>query len=159
MSYPTGQSSHLPVLWGYEAERQPSDAYVQVRAFKPYLDPATTDEFNAPFGKTLSDVVRDFLQGVYAHLVQELRGQGLSTNHYDYEVLFTVPAPFNTTAVEAFKRIVNTTGWGQHTIQVKLTEPEAAALHTLRTQRVLLQQLGIGVYNVPLLGCNVSSNH
>lgn len=153
VAYPTGMNAHSPVLWGYQAERPPTDAYTQVRAFKPFLSPDTPQEFEGAPGKTLFDAVRDFLQGVYDHLVRELRGQGLSATLYDYLVLFTVPATFNNATVEAFKRIVKATGWGDHSIQVELTEPEAAALHTLRTQRVLLNQLGMGACDTILLPC------
>jgi hypothetical protein len=145
VAYPADPGSYAPVLWGYEAERPPSNAYVQVRAFKPFLDPAAAHEFTGPVGKSLADVVKDFLQGVYDHLIRELRGQGLSTDLYDYHVLFTVPAPFDTATVEAFKRIVNSTGWSGHNVRMELTEPEAAALHTLHTQRMLLDRLGMEV--------------
>jgi hypothetical protein len=145
VAYPVDPGSLAPVLWGYEAERLANNAYVQVRVFKPFLDPAVTSEFIGPAGKLLAEVVRDFLQGVYEHLVRELRSQGLSTDLYDYHVLFTVPAPFDAGTVEAFKRIVNSTGWSRHNVRMELTEPEAAALHTLHTQRVLLNRLGIEV--------------
>ena len=140
VSYPS--DPNYPPLWGFTAERPPHLGYAgvtyqRVRAFKMFLEPATTQLFEAPPGKTLKDVVHDFLEGVYQHLIRTLQMEGLSTDELDYKVLFTVPAPFSKSAVENFRRIVMGTGWGNHEIEVQLTEPEAAALYTIRTQPVM----------------------
>jgi hypothetical protein len=139
VAYPSDPS--FPPLWGFEAERANSTnaymTYRRIRAFKTFLEPNETHMFEAPPGKSLTNVVHDFLQGVYQHLVQVLAREGWSTQMVDYQILFTVPAPFSTAAVEAFKRIVMGTGWANHGVQVELTEPEAAALYTLRNQPAL----------------------
>ncbi|KAA8906134.1 hypothetical protein FN846DRAFT_724906 [Sphaerosporella brunnea] len=51
--------------------------------------------------------------------------------------LFTVPAPSSNLAIEAFKRIIPGTGFARHGFEVQLTEPQAAALYTLRNQPFL----------------------
>ena len=140
VAYPS--DPNYPPLWGFTAERPPHMGYADVtyqrfRAFKMFLEPAMTQLFEAPPGKTLKDVVHDFLEGVYQHLIRTLQMEGLSTDDLDYKVLFTVPAPFSKSAVESFRRIVVGTGWGNHGIEVQLTEPEAAALYTIRTQPVM----------------------
>ncbi|KAA8899502.1 hypothetical protein FN846DRAFT_909576 [Sphaerosporella brunnea] len=90
--------------------------------------------FEAPPGKTLANVVHDFWQGVYQHLIQVLTSEGWSPQMVNYQFLFTVPAPFSSLAIEAFKRIISGTGFARHGFQVEITEPEAAALYTLRNQ-------------------------
>ena len=108
VSYPS--DTGYPPLWGFTAERppcmgHPGVTYQRVRAFKMFLEPATTELFGAP-GKTLKVVVHDFLEGVYQHLIVALQGEGLSTDELDYKELFTVPAPLSKPVVENFMRIV-----------------------------------------------------
>jgi len=89
--------------------------------------------------------MQDFLEGLYRHLISTLANEGLSTNEVDYQVLFTVPAPFSSAAVENFRRIVMGTGFGNHSAEVQLTEPEAAALYTLKTQPIMRRMNGFEV--------------
>ena len=152
VSYPSDPS--YPPLWGFTAERPPcmgypGVTYQRVRAFKMFLEPATTGLFEAPTGKTLKDVVHDFLEGVYQHLIVKLRGEGLSTDELDYKVSFTVPAPFSKPAVKNFRRIVVGTGWASHEVELQLTEPEAAALYTLSTQPAMRRSNGLQVCIYP----------
>lgn len=121
-----------PPLWGFEAER--STRSLRMRVFKTFLDPRSSDKYPSPPGKTLNDVVRDYLEGLYSHLTKTLAIEGLSSNDVDYKFLLTVPATFENGAVENFRRIVKTTGIGNHDFEVSLTEPEAAALYTMEAQ-------------------------
>lgn len=104
----------------------------------PLLGPDNVWEPEAP-GKTVYDCVQDFLEGMYQHMLKTLQDEGRFENVYDYQVLFTVPAPFSNAAVEAFRRCVQNTGFGRHSFDVGLTEPEAAAVYTLSNQRPIFQ--------------------
>lgn len=131
VSYPDNYDAPL---WGFEAER--SARSLRMRVFKTFLDPRNSDDYPCPPGKHLNDVVHDYLEGLYGHLTRTLTTEGLSSNDVDYHFLLTVPATFENGAVENFRRIVQTTGIGQHTFEVSLTEPEAAALYTIEAQPI-----------------------
>lgn len=135
VAYPVDHGG-LP-LWGFEAERSTqirAVTYLRMRVFKPFLDPAISDQCLTPPGKRLSDVVHDYLQGLYTHLTQTLEKEGLSGKEVNYNFLLTVPATYGNAAVENFRRIIKTTGIGNHSFDVNLTEPEAAALYTIEVQ-------------------------
>lgn len=57
----------------------------------------------------MSDVVHDYLEGIYRHLIKVLAGEGLSQDKLDYHVLFTVPALF----LAAPWRILSALLWAQ----------------------------------------------
>lgn len=82
-------------------------------------------------GKSVEDVIKDFLQLLFQHMVSTLAYEGLGENRIDYNTIFTVPAGFSPNEVQKFKSIVQSTGWGNHAISVSLREPEAAILYTI----------------------------
>ncbi|KAI5782093.1 hypothetical protein DFH27DRAFT_637650 [Peziza echinospora] len=147
LAYPSDPT--LPYLWGYSAEKPPFPAapnsppitYHKAKAFKAFLRPEYTSSYHGPPGKSLPDIVSDFLQSLYEHLIYTLSGQGLGPERWRYRVMFTVPAPFSTSATEALRRCVENTGWAEHEVLVELTEPEAAALHTIRTQQRVTREI------------------
>ncbi|KAK6358567.1 hypothetical protein TWF730_007894 [Orbilia blumenaviensis] len=97
--------------------------------------PASTAQVRRPIwetlGKTVDDVIRDFLQLLYYHMRLTFTDEGLRSDDMEYSILFTVPAQFEVLEVEKFRSLVKATGFGVHTISVSLREPEAAILYTL----------------------------
>ncbi|KAK6518987.1 hypothetical protein TWF281_003678 [Arthrobotrys megalospora] len=81
--------------------------------------------------KSVTDVIADFLELLYNQMLNTFRSQGLGPENVDYNVLFTVPAQYEVLEVERFRSIINRTGFGKHTINVSLREPEAAILYTI----------------------------
>lgn len=138
IAYPSDSS---PPLWGFQADKLPQNSlyaggitYTKCQVFKMYIEPENTKEFACPPGRKLGDVVHDFLEGMWFHVLSIISEEGYGPAEFSYKILFTVPTPFTPAAVEAFRRIISTTGWGQHNFEVELTEPEAAAIYTIRTQ-------------------------
>ncbi|KAK6340686.1 hypothetical protein TWF696_009009 [Orbilia brochopaga] len=82
-------------------------------------------------GKTVDDVIQDFLKLMYRHMIATFDDEGLRPEDMDYNVLFTVPAQFEILEVEKFKSLVNATGFGNYQVSVSLREPEAAILYTI----------------------------
>ncbi|KAK6517736.1 hypothetical protein TWF506_004918 [Arthrobotrys conoides] len=82
-------------------------------------------------GKTVDDVIRDFLQLLYNHIKLTFVDEGLRSEDMEYNFLFTVPAQFEILEIQKFRSLVRATGFGAHTISVSLREPEAAILYTL----------------------------
>lgn len=158
-------SDNRKPLWGFQAVRphkhqQGSGVqWMRVKAFKKFLDPkiSSTLEWPAP-GRDVHEVTRDFLEGMYEHLMSVLAQGGFSEDVVDYHALFTVPAPFSIFAVEAFKRVIQTTGFGRHTFDVSLTEPEAAAIYTITSQQFIMRSPGhFNTSQCFLVSCNTYS--
>jgi molecular chaperone DnaK (HSP70) len=133
---PTCVAYHLdggPYLWGFEAARACQDTYHSVKNFKPFLDPSEPGWKDEQHGRSAKEVTTDFLAALYCHLVSTLAEEGLRSEIVDYAILFTVPASFQESGIENLKQILSNTGFGRHEFHVSLTEPEAAALHTMKT--------------------------
>lgn len=124
-----------PKAFGFAAEDAPETQ--RCAMFKMCLDGDDSNAVPQPWetwvkmGKSVEDVVKDFLQLLYLHMIANFRREGLGDQHFLYSVVFTVPAQFETTEVERFKRIVRLTGFGKHEVKVSLREPEAATLFTI----------------------------
>lgn len=123
-----------PSLWGFEAENSTDKLYPKFRIFKPFIEPSSMSRYRTPRNVTLKDVVHDYIQGLYDHLIRHITKKGIySKNKTKLNILLTVPAAYSDHTVENFRRIVETTGIGNHTFELNLTEPEAAALYTIDT--------------------------
>ncbi|RPB10165.1 hypothetical protein P167DRAFT_566804 [Morchella conica CCBAS932] len=123
-----------PSVWGFEAENSEDKLYPKFRIFKPFIEPSSMIHYRTPPGITLKDVVHDYIQGLYDHLIEHITGKRIySPNNTKLDILLTVPAAYSNSTVENFRRIVATTGIGNHTFGVRLTEPEAAALYTVES--------------------------
>ncbi|KAF3934819.1 hypothetical protein ABW19_dt0200354 [Dactylella cylindrospora] len=137
----------LPNAFGFAAENAPPTQRCSM--FKMFLDVREDDGPNSRrlsavgkpeparkptwenMGKTVEDVIEDFLKLLYDHMLSTFMDEGLRPQDMEYNVLFTVPAQFEVLEVERFKTIVKSTGFGSHTVSVSLREPEAAILYTI----------------------------
>ncbi|KAI5847104.1 hypothetical protein DFP73DRAFT_544211 [Morchella snyderi] len=123
-----------PSLWGFEAENSEYTLYPKFRIFKPFIEPSSMSRYRTPRNVTLKDVVHDYLQGLYDHLIRHITKKGIySKTKTKLDILLTVPAAYSDSTVENFRSIVESTGIGNHSFGVKLTEPEAAGLYTIET--------------------------
>ncbi|KAK6519490.1 hypothetical protein TWF281_003324 [Arthrobotrys megalospora] len=142
--YDESTSNYTPDAFGFAAESAPP--IQRCSMFKMFLDvndDARRRQSTVPnpeparkptwenLGKTVDDVIRDFLQLLYRHMKLTFMDEGLRSEDMEYNVLFTVPAQFEVLEVEKFRSLVKATGFGAHTISVSLREPEAAVLYTL----------------------------
>ncbi|KAF3193958.1 hypothetical protein TWF225_008149 [Orbilia oligospora] len=136
VSYEQRGGSWVPNAFGYAAENAPAnqrcamfkmclDVEPEETACNPAFRPSWVD-----MGKTVTEVIKDFLDLLYNQMLSVLQSQGLGPENLDYNVLFTVPAQYELLEVERFRTIINSTGFGKHTIGVALREPEAAILYT-----------------------------
>jgi hypothetical protein len=160
--YPIG--SREPSSWGFLSEtvaETTADDKEYKEWFKTCLDPEKLrlkqqeDPNGAP--ASLKEVERwygDYLRKMYEYLAFKLGGELSGVNWEDarIEFIFSVPttwAPVPT--VENFKRIARLAGFGlhrDHTLEVGLTEAEAAAVH------VSIEAPGIFSENDILLVCD-----
>lgn len=134
--------------WGFSVNHE--DDHGQglqfVEWFKIFLDP---DEYNKRKATTPNDVpsshqqvrlaYRDFLQQLCIYIQKQLEDQVRSWQDATIEFSFTVPTTWTKISViNDFKSLAREAGFGQgglkHTIQIGLTEAEAAAVYTLKTQ-------------------------
>ncbi|EPS42959.1 hypothetical protein H072_3073 [Dactylellina haptotyla CBS 200.50] len=143
--YDTAIGGWNPEFFGFAAEGAPLAQRCSM--FKMFLDVNDDDKakrqsilgkpepFRKPtwenLGKSVDDVIGDFLQLLYNHVAMTFADEGLKSDDMDYNILFTVPAQFEVLEVEKFKMIVKKTSFGCHTVSVSLREPEAAILYTI----------------------------
>ncbi|KAK6533826.1 hypothetical protein TWF694_002755 [Orbilia ellipsospora] len=148
----TGQLNKVPTVISYERDIRPNTWVPSAFGFAAEAAPPSQrcamfkmcwdeeeDENMEPepwqtwvkLGKSITDVVKDYIQLLYDHMLSTFNDQGLSPNNINYNILFTVPAQFEVLEVERFKSIVNSTGFKNHTVSVSLREPEAAILYTI----------------------------
>ncbi|KAF2101542.1 hypothetical protein NA57DRAFT_35192 [Rhizodiscina lignyota] len=143
--YPKGSTQ--PSSWGFGSENQAEkddENKDYWEWFKTYLDPNVLQDAqmrdleNAPRSQEEVDKwYEDYLRLLYQHIQLKL-GSELPNNkpweHAMVEFIFSLPTtwqPYPT--VEKFRTIVERAGYGQHpthSIDLGLTEPEAAAVHT-----------------------------
>ncbi|KAF3095664.1 hypothetical protein TWF569_003538 [Orbilia oligospora] len=131
IAYPTtgGQFS-----WGYDI--QPTLSILKwFKLFLEYPDEEIAGLCDLPSGKTIEDVVADFLSAVYQHAIAQLhvqRGKAvMDITQVDF--VLTIPAVWNEQACARTKRAAERAGFAtNHTLNM-CTEPEAAALYTLRS--------------------------
>lgn len=114
--------------WGFVAEKA---GFGRSILFKTSLGNGDAHPDNS--GRSAYEMIGDFLNAVYGQIIECLAKEGLG--HLEMEFSFTVPATYTDPVVEEFRRIISETLFQGHTFNVTLTEPEAAAIHTLYNQR------------------------
>ena len=141
--YPTHQ--HKPSSWGFlsetAAEQNARDKEYK-DWFKTFLDPVrlaqkqSEDRQYSP--RSIEEVqgwYEDYLRLLYKHiefkLSSELSGAAWHSAHVEF--IFSVPTTWSPQVVESYRSIVERAGFAQcrnHTLDIGLTEAEAAAVHT-----------------------------
>lgn len=114
--------------WGFVAEKA---GYGRSILFKTAL--GTGDDFPDKSGKSAYEMIEDYLNAVYGQIIESLTKEGFG--RLEMEFSFTVPATYTDPVVEEFKNIISQTSFNDHKFNVTLTEPEAAAIHTLYNRR------------------------
>ncbi|KAF3920558.1 hypothetical protein ABW20_dc0110195 [Dactylellina cionopaga] len=123
-----------PFSWGYDI--QPTLTILKwFKLFLEYTDEEIKDLCELPPGKTILDVTTDFLGAVYRHAMAQLyiqRGKAvMDITQVDF--VLTIPAVWNEQACIRTKQAAERAGFTtNHTLNM-CTEPEAAALYTLRS--------------------------
>lgn len=116
--------------WGFVADKA---GFGRSILFKTSLGSGEAHTYPDMAGKTAHGMISDFLNAVYDHIRKRLEEESL--DQLTMEFSFTVPATYLDPVVEEFKNIILKTSFRQHKFNVTLTEPEAAAIHTLYSQR------------------------
>lgn len=114
--------------WGFVAEKA---GFGRSILFKTAL--GTGNVCPDMSGKLAYEMISDYLNAVYGQIIEFLTKEGFG--HLEMEFSFTVPATYTDPVVEEFKRIISGTSFNGHKFNVTLTEPEAAAIHTLYNRR------------------------
>ena len=142
IQYRAGNKNILSWGFGCPLPRKEPETRV-IDRFKLYLDNKFLDE--AP-GRprrpgTHNDVqmwFEDFLKGLYNHitdhLCRELKLDRLETVQF----VFSVPTAWGTAELETLESVVKRAGFGTettHSVVIKLTEAEAAAVYTARSPK------------------------
>jgi len=121
--------------WGFGcSHRQP-----RIEWFKRYLDPRVLRQFQQenPAEAFTSEAIRrfyiDFLTKLYAHLKWLLRSHNGDWRRSKVEFLFSVPSTFLSPVIsDTFKEYIKEAGFGRggenHSVEISLTEPQAAAV-------------------------------
>lgn len=113
--------------WGFVADKA---GFGRSILFKTSL--GTGNAYPDMSGKSAYEMISDFLNAIYDHICKHLTKEGL--DGLEMEFSFTVPATYSDPVVEEFRRIIEGTSFKRHKFNVTLTEPEAAAIHTLYNQ-------------------------
>jgi hypothetical protein len=124
--------------WGFGcSHRRP-----RVEWFKRYLDPKVLNQFQfeVPTEAYTSEAIKrfyvDFLTNLYNHLKYLIRAQNGDWRKAKVEFLFSVPSTFISPAISnKFREYIELAGFGKgglsHTVEISLTEPQAAAVYTV----------------------------
>lgn len=115
--------------WGFVAEKA---GFCRSILFKTSLG-IGDDEPLDQSGKSGYEMIGNYLDAVYGHIIEYLTKVQLE--NLEIEFSFTVPATYTDPVVEDFRRIISGTSFLKHKFNVTLTEPEAAAIHTLCNRR------------------------
>ena len=141
--YPNNERE--PCSWGFLSEtatEQNSNEKDYKDWFKTYLDPVRLDQKkredyeDAP--RSIDDVERwyeDYLRKLYQHIEFKLSPELSRTSWHNARVdfIFSVPTTWKPPIVEKFRTIAEKAGFGNawnHSMNIGLTEAEAAAVHT-----------------------------
>ncbi|KAF3931474.1 hypothetical protein ABW19_dt0204232 [Dactylella cylindrospora] len=121
--------------WGYDIQAN----LTILKWFKLFLE-YTDDEIKTmcdlPPGKTILDITSDFLGALYRHAMEQLylqRGRAvMEITQVDF--VLTIPAVWNEQACFRTRQAAERAGFTRNHTLSMCTEPEAAALYTLKSQ-------------------------
>jgi hypothetical protein len=136
--------------WGFLTRTEDDQTLVH-EWFKIWFDPSEysksrEEEQNLDYlPPSHSDVKRyylDFLKKLYRHIKNELTDNVRDWATANIEFLFSVPTTWTKLSlVQEFARIATTAGFGtegmNHRVEVSLTEAEAAAVYTFKSQHAI----------------------
>ena len=116
--------------WGYDIDPRAK----KIKWFKLGLEMEQEGVFALPAGMTAADVVQDYLAGLYKHIMTTLsrrfdKGIVQSTR---IDFVLTVPAIWSDAAKQKMRKAAATAGMGNEHQLILLSEPESAALYTLK---------------------------
>ncbi|KAI5807165.1 hypothetical protein EDC01DRAFT_781954 [Geopyxis carbonaria] len=133
ISYPPGSTSSY--TWGYDIAPNAR----RLKWFKLLLetaDDADSSSTPLPPGMTPTDVTRDFLNALYRHTIETLWRQNgdavMAGTKVDF--VLTVPAVWSEAAKSRTRRAAEEAGMGGEHGLLLLSEPEAAAIYSIKIQ-------------------------
>ncbi|EWC44291.1 hypothetical protein DRE_01117 [Drechslerella stenobrocha 248] len=158
--------SDIQPSWGYDIK--PNLTILKwFKLFLEYPDEQIKELCELPPGKTMLDVTADFLGAMYRHAIEQLylqRGRPvMEITQVDF--VLTIPAVWNELACMRTRQAAERAGFTKnHTLNM-CTEPEAAALYTLRSSeasanagdKVIVCDAGGGT--VDLISYNIRRTH
>lgn len=142
------------VRWGFSCQEEDERDVLHCEWFKTFLDPEQlkkkqqTDPHSAP--RSLSQVKRwfeDYLRAIYRVTEEYISGRLEGSNWHDAKIVFIFSLPTTWTSlsvVEDFRTVIKRSGFGaggkNHSLEIGLTEAEAAGVYTVRNQTQSYQE-------------------
>lgn len=132
--------------WGFETQRDDSEDLEVYDWFKIFLDEKEYDKFRLrgadvpPSHGHVKNYYRDFLKKLYSHIKKILSAElpRLSFEEETIQFIFSVPTTWSPGVAEDLRTLAGEAGFGReganHSLEVGLTEAEAAAVCTLGTE-------------------------
>ncbi|KIW94189.1 uncharacterized protein Z519_05505 [Cladophialophora bantiana CBS 173.52] len=133
------------IYWGFQTQQEDEDLEVH-DWFKIFLDKREYEKFRLrgedvpPSHADVKSYYRDFLKMLYAHIKKMLGTElpALSFEDETIEFIFSVPTTWSPGVAEDLRTLAREAGFGQdgvnHSVEIGLTEAEAAAVCTLGTE-------------------------
>ena len=124
--------------------------------FKPWLDPERVikeiehrriqkeDDSDIPNYDMAEKYYKDYMHCLYAHLSNEIQAKTGYWNSKHVEFIFSLPCTFRKDEIgRRLSTLIKRAGFGKegerHTVAISLTEPEAAAVFTIRESAVAFE--------------------
>ncbi|ETI22823.1 hypothetical protein G647_06899 [Cladophialophora carrionii CBS 160.54] len=134
------------VVWGFDTQRDEIDDSEVHDWFKIFLDEKEFEKFRSrgddvpPSHGHVKKYYRDFLRKLYAHIKKILSTElpALSFEDETIQFIFSVPTTWSPGVAEDLRVLAREAGFGHdganHSVEIGLTEAEAAAVCTLGTE-------------------------
>ena len=134
------------ISWGFQTQQDDTDELEVHDWFKIFLDEREYDKFRSrgeevpPSHGHVKRYYADFLKKLYAHVKKILSAElpSLSFEDETIEFIFSVPTTWSPGVAEDLRALAREAGFGRdganHSVQIGLTESEAAAVCTLGTE-------------------------
>ncbi|KAL9117810.1 MAG: hypothetical protein Q9187_005647 [Circinaria calcarea] len=121
------------IQWGFQCQHSEG----KKEWFKRRLDPEYTESDRVEEDSEVRTWFRDYMSCLYAHLCETLQGYTGDWTQKRVVFTFSVPCTFKKASIiETFRNLLQEAGFckggAQHTIEIGLTEPEAAAVYTAK---------------------------
>jgi hypothetical protein len=134
------------ISWGFETQQDDSEHLEVHDWFKIFLDQKEYEKFRLrgeevpPSYEHVKKYYRDFLRKLYRHIKKILSAElpRLSFEEETIQFIFSVPTTWSPGVAEDLRALASEAGFGRegvnHSLEVGLTEAEAAAVCTLGTE-------------------------
>jgi len=164
-------------LWGFLCDGREYDSQ-RKEWFKTYLDPVKLKKFcdNSPTEAFQMDEVREwykeYLRNLYEHIRVTVKRTHNQWERLAINFVFSVPTTWSSLSIpKNFEELIRQAGFAdgglEHTVEIGLTEPQAAAVYTLRDSSrqfsvgdvILVCDAGGGTTDIALLQITKIDQH